>query len=321
MSEVLMRSAVSGTVALAVSLLIGPPVIGYLRRLKYGQVVRTDGPASHLKKSGTPSMGGVIMLAAVVIGAVSGSRSFNELPWALFITTGCGLIGMADDYVSVVAHRSLGLRARHKLLLQGALGIILGMYAYASPNLGSAVIVPFTHGRLIDLGIWKIPFVALVLISATNGVNLTDGLDGLAGGTVAVASFAYLAVARSIGNAEMAVFAGAVGGACLGFVWWNAYPARVFMGDTGSLALGAALACMAVLTKTEFILVIIGGVYVMETLSDIIQVASFRLTGKRVFRMAPIHHHFELSGVPETQVVVRFWIVAAFFGVLGFMAL
>ena len=318
MSAVLIRSLMAAAVALLAAIVTAPPIIRSLVRLRVGQVVRDDGPASHLAKTGTPSMGGVIMLIAALAGSIASAGShLRDLGPALFVSTGCGLVGMLDDYISIVAHRSLGLRARQKLLLQLALGLVLGAFGYITPGLGSAIVIPFTRGVQLDLGVWYIPFVALVLVSATNAVNLTDGLDGLAGGTVAIASFAYVAIASRLGLPAVGVFAGAVGGAALGFVWWNAHPAAVFMGDTGSLALGAALASMAVMTRTELLLIIVGGVFVAETLSVAIQVISFKLTRKRVFRMAPLHHHFELAGVAETKIVVRFWIVAAFFAALG----
>lgn len=318
MSAVVVRSLIASAIALAAAMITAPPIIRSLTRLKVGQVVRDDGPALHLKKMGTPTMGGVIMLIATLAGslAAAGSPS-RELAWALFVSTGCGLIGMVDDYISVVAHRPLGLRARQKLLLQLMLGLLLGAYGYITPGVGSAVAIPFARGVQIDLGVWYIPFVALVLVSTTNAVNLTDGLDGLAGGTVAIAAFAYVAIASRLNLPAVGVFAGALGGACLGFVWWNAHPAAVIMGDTGSLALGAALASMAVMTRTELLLVVIGGVFVAETLSVMVQVISFRLTRRRVFRMAPLHHHFELGGVAEPKIVVRFWIAAAFFAALG----
>ena len=321
MSEVVVRASIAAGIAFAVAMLIGPITIKNLRKLRAGQVVRDDGPQSHLKKSGTPSMGGVIIIVSLLLGSAAATPGYSMLPWALFITTGCGLVGMLDDYISIVSHRSLGLRARQKILFQLIFGLILGAWAYSNPNIGSEIIIPFSDGRMIDLGIWYIPFTMLVLVASANAVNLSDGLDGLASGTMAIASFAYVAVASSVGHGEAGAFAGAVGGACLGFIWWNAYPAAIFMGDTGSLALGAALASMAVLTRTELLLLVIGGVYVAEAMSDVIQVAYFKLTGKRVFRMAPIHHHFELKGVPEPKIVVRFWIVAAFLAALGFAAL
>ncbi len=318
MSAVLVGSLVATAIALVTAIIIAPPIIRSLTRLKVGQVVRDDGPASHLAKTGTPSMGGVIILIATLAGSLSaGGPHWRELGWALFVSTGCGLVGMLDDYISIVAHRPLGLRARQKLLFQLAFGLVLGAYGYITPGLGSTVVIPFARGLQFDLGVWYIPFVALVLVSATNAVNLTDGLDGLAGGTVAIAAFAYVAIASRLNLPAVGAFAGAVGGACLGFVWWNAHPAAVFMGDTGSLGLGAALAAMAVLTKTELLLIVIGGVFVAETLSVVIQVVSYKLTRKRVFRMAPIHHHFELAGVAEPKIVVRIWIVAAFFAALG----
>lgn len=321
MSQVAMRSLASAGIGLVIAVVLAPSVIRALKRLKVGQVVRDDGPKTHLVKSGTPTMGGVIIIIAGMAAAALTAPGFKHLPLALFVTTGCGLIGMLDDYLSIVAHRSLGLRARKKLMLQFVLGIVLGAYAYSSPDMGSRISIPFTNGVAIDLGAWYILFAAAVLVSATNAVNLTDGLDGLAAGCVAVTCFGYVVISSILSNGEAGVFAGAIGGACLGFVWWNAHPAAVIMGDSGSLALGAALASLAVITKTELLLVIMGGVYVVEALSVIIQVISFKLTKKRVFRMAPIHHHFELKGISEPKIVVRFWIAAAFLAALGIAGL
>lgn len=199
--------------------------------------------------------------------------------------------------------------------------VVIAVFAYVDPGIGTKVSFPFVHGFEIDLGLFYIPFVIIVVMAAANGVNLTDGLDGLAAGTVAIASFTYVVISIALGRLDMAILAAAVGGACVGFAWFNSNPARVFMGDTGSLALGGALAVISIITKTELILLIVGGVFVIETLSVIIQVISYKLFGKRVFKMAPIHHHYELCGVPETQIVTRFWIVGAVFGVLGFLAL
>ncbi|OPZ63452.1 MAG: Phospho-N-acetylmuramoyl-pentapeptide-transferase [Firmicutes bacterium ADurb.Bin506] len=320
MWQLIPRSLLAAGLAFAISLVIAPAVIRALKRLKVGQVVRDDGPKAHAAKSGTPTMGGVMIIVAAVLSAAAVSTGYRHLPIALFVTTACGLIGAIDDYISIVARRSLGLRARHKLVLQAVVGLVLGGYAFITPDIGTYLSIPFTDIR-IELGAWYIPFAAFTLVAMTNAVNLTDGLDGLAGGCVAVTCFAYVLVSAVVGMSEAGVFAGAVGGACIGFVWWNSHPAAVFMGDSGALALGAALAGLAVITKTELILALMSGVYIAEVLSDTIQVLYFRRTRKRVFRMAPLHHHFELSGMAEPKVVVRFWIAAAFFAALGLAGL
>jgi len=309
-------------IALCTSLVLGAPTIKFLTKLKYGQVVRTDGPSSHLKKSGTPSMGGIIILFSILVSLIfTGAFKSLYVVVASVVIAILGFSGFLDDFIKIVKKRSLGLRAREKLLFQLFAAIVIAVFAYMNPEIGTKISIPFTNGFEIDLGFFYIPFVIIVVMATTNGVNLTDGLDGLAAGTVAIASFAYVVISIALRRFDMAVLAAAVGGACVGFAWFNSNPARVFMGDTGSLALGGALAVISVITKTELILMIVGGVFAIETLSVIIQVMSYKLLGKRVFKMAPIHHHYELCGLSETQIVTRFWIVAAVFGVLGFLAL
>lgn len=306
----------AGAVAFVVALLIGPFSIRLLTRLKFGQMVRSDGPKSHLQKQGTPTMGGVIIIAALTAGTVLFVPSFTLVAWALLLTLGFGLVGMVDDLIIVVKKRSLGLKARHKLAAQVVLATVVALYAYVDPNIGSEVIVPWGRG-LIDLGPSFVPFAVIVIMGSSNGVNLTDGLDGLAAGTTAIAALAFGAMMYMAGHVDLAVFSIAVAGACMGFSWFNAHPAQVFMGDTGSLALGGALGAVAVLSKTEFLLLIVGGIFVAETLSVIVQVTSFKLRGKRVFRMAPLHHHFELLGWEETKVVVRFWLIGLILAAIG----
>ncbi len=320
MWQLISRSLLAAGLAFAVSMAMAPALIRALKRLKVGQVVRDDGPKSHLAKSGTPTMGGVMIIVAAILSAALVSTGFEHLSIALFVTTACGVIGMVDDYLSIVAHRSLGLRARHKLVLQLLVGLVLGGYAFIDPHMGTSLAIPFTTFR-IELGVWYIPFAAFTLMAMTNAVNLTDGLDGLAAGCVAVTCFAYVLVSAVAGDWEAGAFAGAVGGACIGFVWWNSHPAAVIMGDSGSLALGAALAGLAVMTKTELTLALMSGVYVAEALSVTIQVLHYKRTKRRVFRMAPLHHHFELGGMAEPKLVVRFWIAAAFFAALGLAGL
>lgn len=297
-------------------LFLGPSIINWLRYLKFGQSIRQEGPQSHLQKAGIPTMGGLIILSALTITILVFVGNNSQALLCLGVTLGYGLIGFIDDFIIVVKKRSLGLNARQKLLGQILISGILGIYVWFNPSLSREVLLPFTN-LSIDLGYLYIPFVILVLIGTSNAVNLTDGLDGLAAGTTAIALLAYLFITFSLGNFGLAAFSAALLGACLGFLWFNCHPAQVFMGDTGSLALGGALASIAVLTGTEIFLLFIGGIFVIETLSVIIQVTSFKLTGKRIFRMSPIHHHFELAGWKETKVVGRFYLLAIFFALLG----
>jgi phospho-N-acetylmuramoyl-pentapeptide-transferase len=295
---------------------IGPLAITHLRRLKVRQRIRAQGPQRHQVKAGTPTMGGVAIIFAFTLAALLLAPKNSFIWLALGFTLGYGFLGFWDDYLKLVHKGSLGLKAREKLLVQFALAAVLGFWIMNRPDLGTRVLLPFT-GTELDLGWFYLPFVLLLVVFFTNAVNLTDGLDGLAAGTSTIALLAYIPITLMQGRPELAVFAGAVAGACLAFLWFNSYPAQVFMGDTGSLALGGALASIAFLTKTELWLVIIGGVFVLEGLSVIIQVFFFRLTGGRIFRMSPIHHHFELVGWPEPQVVIRFWILGAILALLG----
>ena len=321
------RSAGAVLTALLVSFLLGPSVIAWLRRLKVGQQVRTDGPQTHLTKQGTPTMGGVLIIAALVSSVLLWSDLTNKYVWVvLFATLAFGGIGFWDDYLKVVKKRSTGLRAYQKFGLQILASIAIGLFLYyntGDPNL-THLSVPFMKRLLLDLGWFYIPFVTVVIVGSSNAVNLTDGLDGLAIGLVGIAATAnavivylggnkivadYLKILYIPGSGELAIFCGAMLGASLGFLWYNAHPAEVFMGDVGSLSLGGALGTLAVVTKHELILVVTGGIFVMETVSVMLQVASYKLTGKRIFKMAPIHHHFEQIGWPESKVIVRFWII------------
>lgn len=263
-------------------------------------------------------MGGILIVAATTVSALVFTRGHVKVLYGLLAMLGFALIGLIDDFIIVVAKRSLGLRARYKLVGQIILGIAVSLYALSSPELGSTILIPFT-GKALGLSPWVFVVLATTTIVGTaNAVNFTDGLDGLAAGTTAIAAVAYALMAIGLNDWELAAFAAAIAGACLGFTWFNAHPAQVIMGDTGSLGLGAALGVLAILTRTELFLVIIGGVFVIETLSIILQVSYFRLTGgRRIFRMAPLHHHFELAGWPETKIVFRFWILAFVFAVLG----
>ncbi|HHY45937.1 MAG TPA: phospho-N-acetylmuramoyl-pentapeptide-transferase [Firmicutes bacterium] len=299
---------------------LGSPLILRLKMLKFGQRVRADGPPEHLKKSGIPTMGGVIILAGLTLSLLVVARRDLDVLWALFVTLGFGLIGLADDFIMIILRRSLGLRARAKLAGQVLISLILAVYCLSRPDLGTAITLPFV-GTKVDPGLLYIPFAVLVVVGSSNAVNLTDGLDGLAAGTSAIAATAYVVVCYAIGKDSLAVFPAAIAGACMGFMWFNAHPAQVFMGDTGSLALGGAFGALALLSKTELLLAIIGGVFVIEALSVMLQVIYFKWTGgRRILKMSPIHHHFELSGWLEPKVVVRFWIVGCIFAMLGIIS-
>ncbi len=311
--------------ALVVSFIIGPWVIRKLEGLQARQVIRTDGPESHLKKQGTPTMGGVLILAAVVVPTLLWADLTNVYIWlTLFITIGYGLIGFADDYKKVVEKNPRGLSARQKMAWQICLALAVAVFLYLRPGFSTQLFFPFFKNLHPDLWMFFIPFVTLVIVGASNAVNLTDGLDGLAIGPVAINAGTYMIFTYLAGNAklsgylqipyvpgagELCILCGALVGAGLGFLWYNAYPAEVFMGDVGSLPLGGALGTLAVITKQEILLVIVGGIFVIEALSVIFQVGSYKYRGKRIFRMAPIHHHFELKGVAEPKIIVRFWII------------
>ncbi|MEC9488049.1 MAG: phospho-N-acetylmuramoyl-pentapeptide-transferase [Halanaerobium sp.] len=315
----MLRIVASGLIAFFTVVILGPMVIAFLRSINFGQHIREEGPERHLSKQGIPTMGGMIILLGLLPPLLF-LRHFNsEVNLVLLMTLGFALLGALDDVIKIAASRSLGLKARHKLLGQIILGLLLGIYVYTK-EVGTDIIIPFYSGTL-NLGILIIPFVALVVVSEANAVNLTDGLDGLAAGVTSIAAMTFSIVSFYQGKMGLAVLCMAIAGACLGFSWFNSHPAQVFMGDTGSLALGGALAAIAVLTRTELLLVIIGGVFTIEALSVVIQVLSFQVRGKRVFRMSPIHHHFELGGWEEAKIVVRFWllsIVLAAAGLIGY---
>lgn len=314
-------------VAFGLGVLLGPFVIPVLRRLKFGQAIREEGPKAHMKKAGTPTMGGTIFLTVLVLTAIPLSNVFfferlSDLFFLLFATLGYGILGFMDDYIKVVMKRNLGLTARQKLLGQLFIGLVLFWVLWevrivrgenpAISNIG----IPGTdiHFQLSWL---YLPLLAIVMIAASNAVNLTDGLDGLVAGTAAIAYGAYAVIGMVQSNYMVVIFSAAVVGALLGFLVFNAHPAKVFMGDTGSLALGGGLAALAVITKTELLLPIIGGVFVVETLSVMIQVLSFKIRGKRIFRMSPLHHHFELVGWSEWRVVTTFWFAGFLCAALG----
>jgi phospho-N-acetylmuramoyl-pentapeptide-transferase len=305
--------------AFFITVLLSPIFIPFLRRLKFGQSIREEGPKSHQKKSGTPTMGGIMILLSIVLTTLFMTKKFASLTvetyLLLFVTIGYGLLGFLDDFIKVVMKRNLGLTSKQKLV--GQLVIALVFYIVYQQNDFSTVLhIPGTN-MSFDLGWGYILLLIFMLVGGSNAVNLTDGLDGLLAGTAAIAFGAYAVLAWNQQQYDVAIFSVAVVGAVLGFLVFNAHPAKVFMGDTGSLALGGAIATVAILTKLEILLVIIGGVFVIETLSVIIQVISFKTTGKRVFRMSPLHHHYELIGWSEWRVVVTFWTVGLLFAMLG----
>lgn len=309
------------SISFLITLILGPIMIPLLRRLKIGQSVRDDGPKTHLKKSGTPTMGGIIIFIALVITVLTSGMLNKDMYVLLISTFGFGLIGFIDDYIKVVKRRSLGLRAYQKLLGQIILATILAVYQSSTSVLGTKLIVPFLNNQYLDLGPLYIPFIAFVVVGTVNSVNLTDGLDGLASGvTLIVLSFFGL-IALNWGMGSISIFSTALAGACLGFLIHNAHPAKVFMGDTGSLALGGAVSAIAILLNIPLVIPIVGGVYFVEALSVIIQVASFKLTGKRVFLMAPLHHHYEQKGWKETKVVAVFWIATVILCLIGILSL
>lgn len=311
--------------ALVIGLLIAPGCIPLLRAMKFGQRIRSDGPQSHLQKAGTPTMGGIIFILAMVISILIWSKLSPEILWVTGAVIGFGLLGFLDDYIKVVLKRPLGLTARQKIVGQIFLACLFTYGASHFLGRGTDLELPL-HGGVWNLGAAYYFLAVVLVVGTTNAVNLTDGLDGLAGG---ISLLVYLGLAviclaaagtsptGSMDYGELAIAAAALAGGCLAFLHFNHYPARIFMGDTGSLALGGGIAALAILSRTELVLPVLGGVYVLETLSVVLQVLSFRLTGKRIFRMSPLHHHFELLGWPETKVVHLFWSSAAVFVALG----
>lgn len=312
--------------AFLVVILLGPITIPTLKRFKFGQSIREEGPQSHMKKAGTPTMGGIMFIIAIVVTTMVVSGKMTGTLWVVLLTTaGYGVIGLLDDGLKIVRRRNLGLRAYQKLIGQITFAFILAYFAYNSKDIGSTIHIPFTD-VYFDLGIWYIPFIIFFIVGTTNAVNLTDGLDGLASSITLIVGVFFAVVTYLIGTdnesiGSLSIFCGALVGSLLGFLKYNSYPAQVFMGDTGSLALGGAISAIAVLLKMPLIVVIVGGIYVMETLSVIIQVTSFKLTGKRVFKMSPLHHHFEQIGWHETKVVAWFSILTAIFCLIGFLAI
>ena len=334
-----LRSMVSAMTALLLSLIIGPIFIEKLSRQQIGQRVRLDGPESHLTKDGTPTMGGGLIIVVITIATLFWGDLSNRYIWlVLSVTCAFGLIGWLDDYLKILRQNSDGLSARWKIFWQTIVALSASSYLYMTADMAiqTDLIVPFFKEVALPLGIGFIVFSSLMLVGMSNAVNLTDGLDGLAilptvmvGGGLGLIAYlvgnseyaTYLQIPYIPGTGELSVFCGALIGAGLGFLWFNTYPAQVFMGDVGSLALGAALAIVAIVTRHEIVLLIMGGLFVLETASVIVQVISYRVTGRRVFRMAPIHHHFELRGWAEPKVIVRFWIITVVLVTIGISSL
>ena len=333
------RSSLAVLTAMVFSLLLGPLIIGKLKTLSMTQQIRDDGPKAHMGKVGTPTMGGVLIILSMLLSVFMWGDLKNVYIWTMIISlAGFGLIGFVDDYLKIKRRNHRGLRAYQKFGMQIALALLIGIFLYMNPEdaYADVLIIPFFKKWLFDLGLLYIPFSVLVMVGASNAVNLTDGIDGLAIGLVAVAVLAngvlvyisghkglaqYLQVLYLPGTGELTVFCGAMFGAAVGFLWFNSYPADVFMGDIGSLGLGGALGTLAVITKHEIVLAIVGGIFVIETISVMLQVVSFKVTGRRIFKMAPIHHHFELKGWPEPKVIVRFWIVGIMLALLSLATL
>ena len=333
------RAILGVLTALTISMVFGAPMIRKLNYLQIGQSVRDDGPQSHLSKTGTPTMGGTLILLSIMVSTLLWSDLGNRYVWVvLFVTFSFGLIGFVDDYKKVVYRDPKGLPARWKYFWQSVAGLVVAFYLYFSAvdPVETQLMVPFFKDVAIGLGWLFIPLTYFVVVGSSNAVNLTDGLDGLAilpsvmiGGALGIIAYLaghvefadYLHIPYLPGTGELVVFCAALGGAGIGFLWFNTYPAQVFMGDVGALALGGALGALAVMVRHEIVFFIMAGVFVMETLSVIVQVASYKMTGRRVFRMAPLHHHFELKGWPEPRVIVRFWIITVMLVLFGLATL
>src|SRR6056300_933837 len=334
-----MRAIMGALTALVISFIIGPRMIKRLQVNQLGQPVRDDGPETHLLKAGTPTMGGTLILAAISISTVLWADLENVYVWiVLFVTLSFGVIGYVDDYKKLILQDPAGISAKQKLFWQSAAALIaaVALYVTATDDVQTSLLIPYFKDLAIPLGMFQVVVTYFFIVGFSNAVNLTDGLDGLAimptvlvGGALGIFAYltgnfnfsSYLGIPYVPGVGEMVVFCGALVGAGLGFLWFNTYPAQVFMGDVGALALGAALGIVAVLVRQELVLFIMGGIFVLETVSVMLQVGSFRLTGKRLFRMAPIHHHFELKGWPEPRVIVRFWIISVMLVLVGLATL
>ena len=310
---------IAGTASLLMCLFLSPKFIEFLRRREFGQNIREEGPEGHKTKAGTPTMGGVIIFTAIAVPFLALSHRDWESLGVFGAAVACALLGFADDYTKIVKRRSLGLRARTKLVVTVAISVGLRWVATQKANIAPTVLI--RPGDVsVDLGPFFLVFIYLVVAGTTTAVNFSDGLDGLAAGCCAIVLLAYIGITFiSTGEHDLTILAACLVGACIGFLWFNSFPASIFMGDTGSLGLGGAIAGLAIMTQTEVLLILLGGIFVIEVLSVVIQVFSFQRFRKRVFLMAPIHHHFELQGWSETKIILRFWIVAAAFGAIGFV--
>ncbi|MCP4714270.1 MAG: phospho-N-acetylmuramoyl-pentapeptide-transferase [Deltaproteobacteria bacterium] len=331
------RTIYATVTSLLLALVLGPVLISFLKRKSLGQYVRDDGPASHLKKEGTPTAGGILILFAITLSTLLWADLSNSYIWiTLGSLVGMGAIGLIDDWQKISRANTKGISARTKLMLQFIIAAAIAIFLYCQPGFDTRLSVPFFKKLLPDLGLLYIPFAIFVIVGASNAVNLSDGLDGLAIGLVLIVSVTYLVFAYITGHAglsdylkltpisgagELTIICGSMVGASMGFLWYNSHPAQIFMGDVGSLALGGSLGTVAVITKHEILLAIVGGVFVIEALSVIFQVGSFKLRGKRIFQMAPIHHHYELKGWAEPKIVVRFWIIGTILALLALSTL
>jgi len=338
-SYITLRAIMAALTALVMSFVLGPFMIRKLLERQFGQTIRLDGPESHLEKTGTPTMGGALIIVAIALSTLLWADLDNRYIWiVLGVTVGFGVIGLVDDWKKLVLQDPNGMRARTKFISQSFVGFAAAMFLYSGTQepYETALLVPYFKDLLIPMGMFYVVFSYLVIVGTSNAVNLTDGLDGLAimptvlvGGALGIFAYVagninfadYLGLPYIFGAGEMMVFCAALAGAGLGFLWFNTYPAQVFMGDVGALALGAALGTVAIVVRQELVLFIMGGVFVMETVSVMMQVASFKLTGKRIFRMAPLHHHYELKGWAEPKVIVRFWIITVILVLVGLSSL
>ena len=329
--SITLRAIYALVISFGVTLVLGPWVIEKLREKKIGQMVREEGVQAHLAKSGVPTMGGIMIIVSVLVASIMFGKPTPQLYLVLGVMLWMGALGFVDDFLKITKKNSSGLGARQKLIGQFLVSIGVGVFLYQSPTFETDLFLPLFNTR-VELGVFYVSLVALTIVGSSNAVNLTDGLDGLASGimfivigSMGILSYlsgnaiysAHLSIPHLHGTGELTVFCFAMVGACIGFLWYNSSPATVFMGDTGSLALGGGMGAVAVLCKAELFLIVVGGIFVIEAISVILQVASFRMTGRRIFKMAPIHHHFELMGWPENKVVIRFWIATLVLSLLG----
>ena len=306
-------------ISFLIVIILGPIFIPMLTKFKFGQTVRDDGPKTHLQKNGTPTMGGVLIIIAILITGLTRSNISSDMVIGLICVVGFGFVGFVDDFIIIKMKRSLGLKPWQKIVMQVALALYVSYYQYSSSPSATQLIIPFTDA-VINLGPLYVPIMTFMIVGIVNAVNLTDGLDGLASGVTLIVATFFMIFATSISNTDVAVLAAATVGACIGFLGFNAYPAKIFMGDTGSMALGGVVTAFAILTNSMLLFVLVGGIYFAEAISVMLQVTYYKLTKKRIFKMAPIHHHFEQCGWPETKVVFTFWIVTVVLAWIGIIA-